>query len=92
MLQGIPSNNSRRHSRKPISQYPPSLAGPSTTSFVANAAYQYSYVFEYPFEVPAGAKTMTMPDNDKIHIKSITASDEGPAVVPAQPLYDTLER
>ena len=64
----------------------------AVASFVANAAYQYSYVFEYAFEVPAGAKTLTRPDNDKIHIKSITASDEGPAVVPAQPLYDTLER
>jgi len=61
-------------------------------SFVANVAYEYSYVFEYAFDVPAGANTLTLPDNEKIHIKSITASDEGPAVVPAQPLYDTLER
>ena len=61
-------------------------------SFVANAAYEYSYVFEYAFEVPAGAKTLTLPDNDKIHIQSITASDEGAALVPTQPLYDTLER
>ncbi|HEX9407709.1 MAG TPA: glycoside hydrolase family 38 C-terminal domain-containing protein, partial [Thermoanaerobaculia bacterium] len=61
-------------------------------SFKANASYEYSYVFSYIFDVPADAKTLTLPDNDKIHISKVVASEEGPSVVPAQPLYDTLQR
>jgi len=54
--------------------------------------YAYSYFFDYTFDVPAGAKTFTLSDNDKVHVQSVTISNEGPAVVPAQPLYDRLER
>jgi len=61
-------------------------------SFKVNASYEYSYVFSYTFAVPADAKTLTLPDNDKIHISKVVASEEGPSVVPAQPLYDTLQR
>jgi alpha-mannosidase len=54
--------------------------------------YAYSYLFAYSLDVPEAAKTLTLPNNDKIRILAITASDEGAAVRPAQPLYDTLER
>jgi alpha-mannosidase len=57
-----------------------------------NESYQYSYVFAYSFEVPARAKTLTLPDDPKIHIVSVTASEEGLPIRPAQPLYDTLQR
>ncbi len=58
----------------------------------ANVDYSYSYLFAYPLDVPAGAKTLTLPDNAKIRILAVSVADEAPAVVAAQPLYDTLER
>ncbi len=61
-------------------------------SYSVNASYAYSYVFAYSFEVRPGAKTLTLPNDPKIHIVSVTASDEGPPIRPAQPLYDTLQR
>ncbi len=58
----------------------------------ANEPYVYSYLFAYAIDIPAGARTLTLPDNDKIRILAVTASDEASEVRPAQPLYDTLER
>jgi alpha-mannosidase len=58
----------------------------------ANEIYAYSYLFAYSIEVPANAKTLTLPSNDKIRILAVTAADESGQVRPAQPLYDTLER
>jgi alpha-mannosidase len=46
----------------------------------ANESYDYSYLFAYTFDIPRGATTLTLPDNDKIRIFAITAS------------YDTLRR
>jgi len=54
--------------------------------------YAYSYLFAYVLNVPPGAKTLALPNNDKIRIMAVTASTEGRQVRPAQPLYDTLER
>ena len=58
----------------------------------ANEPYAYSYLFAYFFDVPANAKTLTLPDNDKIRILAVTVADESGQVRPAQALYDTLER
>jgi alpha-mannosidase len=55
-----------------------------------NVPYRYSYLFAYPIDLPAGAKTITLPDNDKIRILAISVADENAAVKPAQPLYDRL--
>ncbi len=57
-----------------------------------NEPYSYSYLFAYAIDVPAGAQTLTLPDNDKIRVLAITVADEAGRVRPAQPLYDTLER
>ena len=57
-----------------------------------NEAYAYSYLFAYTIDVPAGAKTLTLPNNDNVRIMAITGSNERSSVKPAQPLYDTLER
>jgi alpha-mannosidase len=57
-----------------------------------NEAYSYSYLFAYAIDLPAGAKTLTLPDNDKIRVMAITVADEPQQVSPAEPLYDTLER
>jgi alpha-mannosidase len=57
----------------------------------ANQPYQYSYLFAYALDVPAGAKTLTLPNDERIRILAVTVADESPAVRPAHPLYDTLE-
>jgi len=57
-----------------------------------NDPYAYSYLFAYAIEVPAGARTLTLPANERIRILAITAANEGTLVRPAQPLYDTLAR
>jgi alpha-mannosidase len=57
-----------------------------------NEAYHYSYLFAYSVDLPADAKTLTLPDNDKIRILAATVANEPSDVHPAAPLYDTLER
>jgi alpha-mannosidase len=55
-----------------------------------NVAYRYSYLFVYAIDLPPDAKTITLPENDKIRILAISVADENPALRPAQPLYDVL--
>jgi alpha-mannosidase len=55
-----------------------------------NVPYSYSYLFAYPIDLPPGAKTITLPDNDKIRVLAISVADENAEVRPAQPLYDVL--
>jgi alpha-mannosidase len=57
-----------------------------------NVAYSYSYLFAYPIDLPAGARSITLPNNEKVRILAISVAHEGPAVQPSQPLYDTLGR
>ena len=57
-----------------------------------NEPYSYSYLFAYALDVPSDARTLTLPDNDKIRILAVTLSNAGGQVRPVQPLYDTLER
>jgi alpha-mannosidase len=58
----------------------------------ANEPYAYSYLFAYTIDLPSGAKTLTLPNNERIRILAITVASEPGEVRPAQPLYDTLER
>ena len=55
-----------------------------------NVSYRHSYLFAYPLDLPAGAKNIKLPNNDKIRIFAISLVDENPEVRPAQPLYDVL--
>jgi alpha-mannosidase len=57
-----------------------------------NVPYGYSYLFAYAIDVPANTKTVTLPNNDKIRILAITATDEGQWFGSAEPLYDVVER
>ena len=55
--------------------------------------YQYCYLFKYGFNVPAGARTLTLPDNPNIGVFAVSvAQTDHDAVHPARPLYDTLDR
>ena len=52
-------------------------------------AYTYSYLFKYALDVPAGAKTLTLPNNPRIRVFAVTAvADAHDGVRPARPLYD----
>jgi alpha-mannosidase len=55
-----------------------------------NVPYSYSYLFAYPIDLPPGAKSIRLPDNDKVRILAVSVADENPGVEPAQPLYDVL--
>ncbi len=55
-----------------------------------NVPYRYSYLFAYPINLPAGAKSVKLPNNDKIRILAMSVADENPEAKPLQPLYDVL--
>jgi alpha-mannosidase len=57
-----------------------------------NQAYQYSYLFAYPIDLPAGAHTLTLPNDDAVRILAITVANEPGSAHPAAPLHDTLVR
>ena len=57
-----------------------------------NEPYQYSYVFVYGIDLPAGVKTLTLPANPSVRILAVSVAKEDPQISAVQPLYDTLGR
>ena len=55
---------------------------------IAGLINKNPYLFAYPIELPARAKSIKLPVNERIFAMSV--SDKGPVVHPAQPLYDVL--
>ena len=53
--------------------------------------YQYSYLFKYAFDIPAGAKTITLPNDARVKVFAVTAqkADSAPTAS-VTPLHDTL--
>ena len=62
------------------------------TAVGLNEPYAYSYLFVYAMDLPAHAKALTLPANEKIRILAVSVAKEEPGLSPAQPLYDTLGR
>jgi alpha-mannosidase len=58
----------------------------------ANEPYAYAYLFAYAIDLPRGARTLTLPDDDRVRVMAVTLSNEQSVVRPAAPLYDTLGR
>ncbi len=56
-----------------------------------NEPYAYSYLFAYTLDLPANAKTLTLPENANIRVLAVTVAEASEQVQPAQPLYDTLK-
>jgi alpha-mannosidase len=51
--------------------------------------YRYSYLFKYRLDAPTGAKTLTLPKNNRIRVLAVSvAQNDNDATLPAQPLYD----
>jgi len=57
-----------------------------------NEPYAYSYLFAHAIDLPAGARTLTLPVNERIRILAVTVALEEDRVWPAHPLYDTMDR
>jgi alpha-mannosidase len=56
-----------------------------------NEIWSYCYLFKYGIDVPAGATTLTLPDDPKVRVFAVTAASAAHEdVTPARPLYDTL--
>ena len=56
-----------------------------------NEFYQYAYLFKCGADLPAGAKKITLPTNEKIRVFAVSvASEPGAGVRPTAPLYDTF--
>jgi alpha-mannosidase len=55
-----------------------------------DAYYEYSYLFQLSYDLPPGAKSITLPDAPGIRVFAISMSQEPSATPPAAPLYDTL--
>jgi len=57
-----------------------------------NEAYQYCYLYKFEINVPAGAKSLTLPNNDRIKVLAVTAvSTDAETVKPLQKLYDDFK-
>jgi alpha-mannosidase len=56
-----------------------------------DAIYEYSYVFKYGFDLPAGAMKVKLPDDPRIKVFAASVAHAGAArAVPVRPLFDTL--
>ncbi|MFT3685703.1 MAG: chitobiase/beta-hexosaminidase C-terminal domain-containing protein [Phycisphaerales bacterium] len=56
-----------------------------------NTFYEYCYLYKYGIDVPAGAKSVTLPTAPGIKVFAMTGTKGGGArVKPAAPLFDTL--
>ncbi len=55
-----------------------------------DAFYEYSYLFQLSYDLPAGATSVTLPDNPKIRVFAASVSREAAPAPAAAPLYDTL--
>jgi alpha-mannosidase len=56
-----------------------------------NEYYMFTYLFKYGFDLPPGAKQLTLPDNDKVRIFAMSAANNSnDDIHAARPLYDTL--
>jgi alpha-mannosidase len=103
-----PSDEQQRELRAPSPRYPEDYVGLETgyvkpagvawyashhhTAEGLNQPYQYSYLFAYSITLPKDARTITLPNNDKIRIFAVSAAQENPELKPVQPLYDMLHR
>jgi alpha-mannosidase len=103
-----PADLAERERRIPTPRYPedyiglePGYVKPAGVAWFAshhhtadglNEPYEYSYLFAYAVDLPKGARTLMLPENDKIRVLAVSVADENPALRPAAPLYPMLGR
>jgi alpha-mannosidase len=58
-----------------------------------NEPYRYCYLFAHAIDLPAGARTLTLPQDDHVLIfAAVVAKEAATGTQPAQPLLDELRR
>lgn len=58
-----------------------------------NTLYEFCYLYRYTLPVPDGVQVLRLPNNPAVHLVAATVMQNPNAeTVPAQPLYDTLDR
>ena len=56
----------------------------------SDCAYEFTYMFKFGMDIPKGAATITLPQNDHIVIFAVTLANEvSPSVVPACEMFRT---
>ncbi len=55
-----------------------------------NVPYAYSYLFAYRIDLPAGTKTIRLPNDSSLRVLALSVAHEEPEMRPVQPLYDVL--
>jgi alpha-mannosidase len=55
-----------------------------------NVPYGYSYLFVYGIDLPAGTRSVKLPDNQNIRVLAMSVAQQSPELRPVQPLYDML--
>lgn len=85
--------------RNPLVGIDPGYVKPATVGWFCshlhnpggNEFYHYSYLFKYDLPVPAGAKSIILPNDSRVKVLAISAIKGGFAsATPAAPLKDTL--
>ena len=57
-----------------------------------NEAYRFTYLFEYRFDTPGGARMLVLPDNQRVKVLAVTAVQSSYADIrPAALLYDAAD-
>jgi alpha-mannosidase len=101
-----PSDEQQREQRPQSPRYPedyvrlePGFVKPAGLAWYAshhhtreglNEPYEYSYLFAYPIDIPENARTLTLPNNDRIRILAISLAEENPTLDLVQSLYGNL--
>lgn len=55
-----------------------------------DAYYHYSYIYQLSYDLPAGAKSLTLPNDPRVRVFAVSVASEPGATPPGAPLYDTL--
>jgi hypothetical protein len=55
-----------------------------------NVPYGYSYLFAYGIDLAPGARTVKLPNNQKIRVLAMSVVQQSPELRAVQPLYDLL--
>ena len=75
-----------------LKQAEPAWYGTHRHKAAGDDVYAFSYLFHYVLDVPAGATTLTLPDDPRVKVLAITLSDDpGGMTVPASALFDDFD-
>jgi alpha-mannosidase len=92
-----PAEESLEHKSPPIGLVPGFVKRAPVAWFATHhstpqgdAFYEYSYLFQFSYDLPPGTKSLTLPNDPKIRVFAVSVSREPTAAPPAAPLYDTL--